>query len=236
MTDPTAVPLVTFRRPRPSPDEVPSTVTVRRYRARSTGINCGGVWVIGPVLAEVHVRRWEGDAYRATASVHVDGRHQFGEPAEFLDADGLPKGGPLTDWCELVTPAPAVEGRHTGELVEGDVIRLHGMRLRLGPLAEHSGPYGPFWNTRALVLNLAEVEAAAAADPASDAAFVLRFVRADGGTWTVQGNRLARWSVEVPAARLVWHERPGVVAAAAERLAGEVDAHGFASERYGVTP
>jgi len=209
---------------RPSPDEAPSTTTVRRFRARSTGLNRDGVWVIGPVLAELHVRRWDGDVYRATVSVHVDGRHQYGQPAAFLDADGLPKGGPVVDWHELTDAGPAVELRHTGELVEGDTVHLHGMRLRLGPVTEHAGSHGPYWRSTGELLNVAEVEADAAADPAGAAAFIVgRMSHDHPGTWTVQGNRLARWAVELPAAA------PSPVAA----LAVEVDAHGFATEHYG---
>jgi len=254
---------------RPSPDEVSSTETVRYYRARSTGLNNGSTWVIGPVLAEVHVRTFASH-YRATSWVVVDGRHQFGQPADFLGADGTPSSSPLTDWRELDVPeprqgtgprthpvpadhfeqhpVPAVRyvTRHTGELAEGDVLSVHGMRLRLGPVSTYAGgQYGPVFHARGRVLNLEQLERRAAEAPYGDEAFCLRFIRADGGTWTVQGNRLAHWAVEVPA-ELTWDERPGAIAAAAERLAGtlpapfaaerlaaEVDAHGFATERYG---
>ncbi len=84
-----------------------------------------------------------------------------------------------------------IEGVSTHELRDGDIVLVHGMRVRLDgrgrvsvshPVSEHS----PVLWWPGVVLNLPEVLAAGFI-PAG-------WVKA--GVWTIQGNGLARWDVE----------------------------------------
>lgn len=82
----------------------------------------------------------------------------------------------------------------TPDLRTGDVIRLHGMRIELGPRGERGGVV---WFL-GKILNVEEVDADG---------FVPRSLRTDsrhpeyppGAFWQVQGNELAHWHLEQPA-------------------------------------
>ena len=77
----------------------------------------------------------------------------------------------------------------TPELREGDVVREHGMRILIDgePQLSKSHPGNSTFYHRGLILNIDEVRAEG-------------FIPAgwiEDGRWTVQGNDLARWGVEV---------------------------------------
>jgi hypothetical protein len=85
----------------------------------------------------------------------------------------------------------------TSELRPGDLVRHHGMRLRVTEepfvatghhMNDQAPAFGEVRLTRAEVENID--------DPAIDP-FVRRLLDADSPTWTIQGNDLARWTVEV---------------------------------------
>lgn len=54
--------------------------TITHYVGRSRGLNRQGVWIIGPVLIDVHVVEYL--EHRSSSFVFVDGRHQCGQPAD----------------------------------------------------------------------------------------------------------------------------------------------------------
>jgi hypothetical protein len=101
-----------------------------------------------------------------------------------------PLGGEV--WCDARRPAvlphmPLTLTVPTSQLSAGDVVRTHGMRVRLDSLREYRDRGSRVASWRGPVLNLPEVLAAGIV-PAS-------FVR--DGMWTVQGSDLATWTVEV---------------------------------------
>jgi hypothetical protein len=87
----------------------------RTFRCTSTGHNAGGTWVVGPVLVDVVVWQRTDPAgerrYRPSYSVVIDGRHQYGGPAEHLSAEGVPSGEPgmLLGWTPVARPLTAAE-------------------------------------------------------------------------------------------------------------------------------
>lgn len=95
----------------------------------------------------------------------------------------------------------------SSELERGDVVREHGMRVRLDELATYesgqSAPYDTVYSWRGTVLNLAEVHAAGIV-PASFLWDDFHYVTGEGhvparrDAWTVQGNDLATWRIELP--------------------------------------
>lgn len=92
------------------------------------------------------------------------------------------------------TAAPTFERRSTDQLVEGDVVWTHGMRLVLGPVDSRvrecgsAGERRVYWSV-GRITNPAEVRKAG----------VVPHSWVKDGTWTVQGNDLAVWCVEVTA-------------------------------------
>jgi hypothetical protein len=62
-----------------------STTEVARFFATSTGCRLGDNFVIGPVLVTVEVTSYEW--HRASYTVSIDGRHQFGGFADHLPSD-----------------------------------------------------------------------------------------------------------------------------------------------------
>jgi hypothetical protein len=105
----------------------------RTFRCTSTGHNAGGTWVVGPVLVDVVT--WQRTdptgkrQYRPSYSVEIDGRHQYGGPAEHLSPEGIPSGEPhmLTGW----TPVPPAKPR-----------KREGAKARIARLA-HTDPNEP---------------------------------------------------------------------------------------------
>lgn len=100
----------------------------------------------------------------------------------------------------MSTITPALVSKKTSELRLGDLVRLHGMRLRITEepvvaighhMNEQADRLGEVRFTHAILENVD--------DPDVDD-FVRRHLdRRDGFlTWTIQGNDLARWTVEAP--------------------------------------
>lgn len=97
-------------------------------------------------------------------------------------------------------PATTTVLRNSSELRQGDVVRYHGMRVRLDEL--NCPPYTGYgqalvYSWRGTVLNLHDVHA----EGHVPKSFLRRWegsrlVRED--VWTVQGNESVQWSVEVP--------------------------------------
>lgn len=89
----------------------------------------------------------------------------------------------------------------TSEIHVGDVVRTHGMRVRIDRIKAYEGSTGlPAASCTGTVLNLAEV-----LEEGYVPASFLRTRKSDGYAedrddfWNVQGNDLAMWQVEVPA-------------------------------------
>ena len=92
----------------------------------------------------------------------------------------------------------------TGDIKVGDVVLTHGMRVRIDEIKTYpGGEHGTVYTCPGTVLNLDEVREArivprsflynAARDSSKDAP------GAREDYWVVQGNNLARWTVEVRA-------------------------------------
>ena len=107
----------------------------------------------------------------------------------------------------------------TSQIRVGDVVLAYGMRVRIDEVREYdsSAINGPAWHCPGTVLNLDEVLAAECVPPA-----FLRTERWEDGQgwvtgrrdyWVIQGNRLARWRVEV---RETPSRASGLASAAAE--------------------
>jgi len=107
---------------------------------------------------------------------------------------------------------------NTSELQVGDIVWTYGIRVRI----EHVTTYddrGPVWSATGTVLNPDEVKAAGLVPPS----FLYCYARTEavrpevreahatshdhGECWSIQGNELARWTVEVAAERQTnsWH-------------------------------
>jgi hypothetical protein len=110
------------------------------------------------------------------------------------------------DACEHCAAMPATEIVNTGELRPGDIVREHGMRVRIDSVREYKpdGSSGAerAWSCPGTVLNVDEVLAAHSV-PRS---FLETYGYREGAgwqterrdAWTVQGNHRARWVVELP--------------------------------------
>jgi hypothetical protein len=87
----------------------------------------------------------------------------------------------------------------TGEIRVGDVVLTHGMRVRIDEIHTYED-HGAVYACLGTVLNLDEVRAAGVVPPS----FLYKEARhsskdAPGARedhWNVQGNNLARWTVE----------------------------------------
>jgi hypothetical protein len=97
---------------------------------------------------------------------------------------------------------------NTSELQVGDIVWTHGMRVRVEHVATYDGDRGPVWVATGTLLNLDEVK------DVIPAGFLHCFARTEavrpevrkahatshgveGECWTIQGNTLATWAVEI---------------------------------------
>ena len=90
--------------------------------------------------------------------------------------------------------------KKSSELTEGDVVLTHGMRVLLGPVKRRDdvqgdtvNPYGQVTHSPGTVLNREELDDQ-----------WLYFHTREG--WTIQGNDLVSWTVEVPTVHVVTWE------------------------------
>ncbi|MFC9280914.1 hypothetical protein [Streptomyces collinus] len=100
-------------------------------------------------------------------------------------------------------PQPRTEIKDSSQLAEGDIVREHGMRVRLDKLTTVERQGRTVYHWAGTVLNMPEVREAKHV-PLS----FLRTQKWEDGRgwvtdredyWAVQGNNLATWAVEVPA-------------------------------------
>jgi hypothetical protein len=105
------------------------------------------------------------------------------------------------DWADSkVTDQEPTRTVKTGEIKVGDVVREHGMRVRIDSIKTYEDRGLAACACRGTVLNLDEV----LADKIVPASFLRTERREDGkgwvtdrrDAWTVQGNDLASWRVE----------------------------------------
>lgn len=99
-----------------------------------------------------------------------------------------------------MTTAPNVTVKDSSQLAQGDIVRTHGMRVRLDHGASHQRPDRAVYSWVGTVLNLDEVRAEGHV-PMS----FLRTQKWESGwvtdredVWVVQGNEFANWLVEDP--------------------------------------
>jgi hypothetical protein len=104
-----------------------------------------------------------------------------------------------------MTTTQNLTNKTTGELQVGDIVRCHGMRVRINSIKRHEDPNtyeGQFWSTDGSVLNLDEVRAAGIVPMGwlETETYVegQGWVTDRNDYWNVQGNNLATWAVEVP--------------------------------------
>lgn len=98
--------------------------------------------------------------------------------------------------CQQHTPR-RYERKTTDQLQVGDVIRNYSMRLRVVEPIQETGTaneYGPCYRTPAVCINMDEVRADA--ERMGDWFIPNHMEGPDRDVWSIQGNRLATWSVE----------------------------------------
>ncbi|MFI1012580.1 hypothetical protein [Streptomyces sp. NPDC020965] len=103
----------------------------------------------------------------------------------------------------MTTTTPNVTVKDSSQLAQGDIVRTHGMRVRLDRLSTHENYGRTVYAWAGTVLNLDEVRA----DGHVPMSFLRSSLRWEPGTgcmaarndvWTVQGNEFADWLVENP--------------------------------------
>lgn len=112
---------------------------------------------------------------------------------------------PTTETTNMNANTPTLLNLDTSELREGDVIHSHGMVCLIdGPILSRTDSQGTVYWTNALVTNAAELDA----DDYTEGWLLARTVvyqpypnrhlpvEPSEHRWSIQGNTLARWSVE----------------------------------------
>ncbi|WP_435057579.1 hypothetical protein [Streptomyces sp. bgisy060] len=99
-----------------------------------------------------------------------------------------------------MTTTPDVTVKNTSELALGDIIRTHGMRVRLDHGSAHTRESGTFYTWTGIVLNLDEAHAQGLAPMSYQRTEVWRpgqgWVTGREAVWAVQGTSHTDWLVE----------------------------------------
>ncbi|MGW2496181.1 hypothetical protein ACWCV2_16985 [Streptomyces pseudogriseolus] len=140
-------------------------------------------------------------AVKAPRSTNPYAKRYEATPATVVE-DETPTAAPAAEEAEEPQPQPRTEIKDSSQLAEGDIVRDHGMRVRLDELTTTERQGLTVYRWAGTVLNIDEVREAQHV-PMS----FLRTTKWEAGRgwvtdredyWAVQGNKLATWAVEVP--------------------------------------
>lgn len=157
------------------------------------------------MLSRQWVREYTADGRRAAAVPNYPGFTHFRLTHHGINAARKVKAQREAAEAPQATkePQPRTEIKDSSQLAEGDIVREHGMRVRLDKLTTVERQDLTVYHWAGTVLNMPEVRKAKHV-PLS----FLRTQKWEAGRgwvtdrkdyWAVQGNKLATWAVEVPA-------------------------------------
>ncbi|MGA5127781.1 hypothetical protein ACPCAG_31325 [Streptomyces pseudogriseolus] len=158
------------------------------------------------MLSRQWVREYTADGRRAAAVPNYPGFTHFRLTHHGINAARKVKAqqeaAETAQTPEEPQPQPRTEIKDSSQLAEGDIVRDHGMRVRLDELTTTERQGLTVYHWAGTVLNIDEVREAQHV-PMS----FLRTTKWEAGRgwvtdredyWAVQGNKLATWAVEVP--------------------------------------
>ncbi|MGW2550031.1 hypothetical protein [Streptomyces sp. NPDC001635] len=156
----------------------------------------------------MHKRQWIRPSRRTGTLASVEsGAKDFVLTHHGVNAANRAKAMREAAEAQQTPELPQTTIKDSSELAEGDIVREHGMRVRLDKLTTVERPGCTVYHWAGTVLNVDEVREAKRV-PMS----FLRTEKWEAGKgwvtdrddyWAVQGNKLATWAVEVPTDALV---------------------------------